>query len=135
MGYSFDRGAGSHFYRRYPTVPVASSPPDEQGVHMPRAEVLTEVSEAARAVVPARSVRRATARRASHRRATARRRQGDTEARIIYYLAEHPESTVGDLAKRLNLNPASVATRLAQLANAGAIKKASHGYSTDQTSL
>lgn len=102
---------------------------------MPRAEVLTEVSEAARTIAPARSVRRATARRASHRRATARRRQGDAEARIIDFLAEHPESTAGDLAKRLNLNPASVAIRLAQLANAGAIKKAPHGYSTDQTSL
>jgi hypothetical protein len=82
------------------------------------------------AAVPARSVRRATARRASNRRATARSRQGDTEASIIEFLARHPGSTAGDLAKGLNLNPGSVSTRLTQLSQAGEIKKASHGYST-----
>jgi hypothetical protein len=81
---------------------------------------------------PARSVRRATARRASNRRATARSRQRDTEASIIDFLAQHPGSTAGDLAKGLNLNPGSVSTRLTQLAKAGEIKKASHGYSTKQ---
>ncbi len=79
---------------------------------------------------PARSVRRATARRASKRRATARNRQGDSEASIIHFLAQHPESTAGDLAKGLNLNPGRVSTRLTQLAKAGEIKRASHGYST-----
>jgi hypothetical protein len=57
------------------------------------------------AAAPARSVRRATARRASNRRATARSRQGDTKASIIDFLAQHPGSTAGDLAKGLNLNP------------------------------
>ena len=84
------------------------------------------------AAAPARSVRRATARRASNRRATARSRQVDTNASIIQFIAQHPGSTAGDLAKGLNLNPASVATRLTQLAKAGEIKKASHGYSTEQ---
>jgi MarR family len=79
---------------------------------------------------PARSVRRATARRASNRRATARSRQSDTEARIIDFLAQHPESTVGDLAKGLNLNPGNVSTRVTQLAKTGEIKKATHGYRT-----
>jgi len=82
------------------------------------------------ATAPARSVRRATARRASNRRATARNRQGDTKASIIDFLAEHPGSTAGDLAKGLNLNPGSVSTRLTQLAKSGEIKKASRGYST-----
>ena len=81
---------------------------------------------------PARSVRRATARRASKRRATARSRQGDTEASIIEFLAHHPGSTAGDLAKGLNLNPGAVSTRLIQLAKAGEIKRASHGYSTTE---
>jgi hypothetical protein len=81
---------------------------------------------------PARSVRRATARRASNRRATARSRQRDTEARIIEFLARHPGSTAGDLAKGLNLNPGSISTRLTQLAKAGEIKRASHGYSIKQ---
>jgi CRP-like cAMP-binding protein len=76
--------------------------------------------------------RRATARRASNRRATARSRQGDTEASIIEFLARHPGSTAGDLAKGLNLNPASVSTRLTQLSKAGEIRKAPHGYSTKQ---
>jgi hypothetical protein len=84
------------------------------------------------AAAPARSVRRATARRASNRRATARSRQGDTEASIIDFLAQHPGSTTGDLAKSLNLNPESVSNRLTQLAKNGEIKKASHGYSTEQ---
>jgi predicted transcriptional regulator len=82
------------------------------------------------AVAPARSVRRATARRASTRRATARSRQGDTKASIIDFLAQHPGSTAGDLAKGLNLNPGSASTRLSQLAKAGEIKKASRGYTT-----
>jgi uncharacterized membrane protein len=84
------------------------------------------------AAAPARSVRRATARRASNRRATARSRQGDTDASIIDFLAQHAGSTVGDLAKRLNLDPGSVSTRLTQLAKTGEIKRASPGYSTKQ---
>jgi predicted transcriptional regulator len=82
------------------------------------------------AAAPARSVRRATARRASNRRATARSRQGDTKASIIDFLAQHPGSTAGDLAKGLNLNPGSVSSRLTQLAKTGEIKKAPRGYST-----
>jgi Fic family protein len=82
------------------------------------------------AAAPARSVRRATARRASTRRATARGLQSDTKASIIDFLAQHPGSTAGDLAKGLNLNPASASTRLTQLAKAGEIKKASRGYRT-----
>ena len=79
---------------------------------------------------PARSVRRATARRASNRRAAARSHQSDTKAAIIEFLAKHPESTAGDVAKGLNLKPASVSTRLTQLAKTGQIQKASRGYST-----
>jgi hypothetical protein len=103
---------------------------DEQAVTLSLAEVLTESSEHNPEAAPARSVRRATARRASHRRATARSRQSDTEASIIGFLAGHPGSTAGDLARALNLNPGNVATRLHQLATDGEIKKASHGYST-----
>jgi hypothetical protein len=80
------------------------------------------------AAPPARSVRRSTARRASTRRATARSHQSDTEASIIDFLALHPGSTTGDLAKRLNLDPEGVAHRLTQLVKTGAIKKAAHGY-------
>jgi predicted transcriptional regulator len=100
---------------------------------MSRVEVLTQVSERGSEAAPARSVRRATARRASNRRATARGRQGDSEASIFDFLAKHPGSTAGDLAKSLNLNAGSVAARLTQLANAGEIEKASHGYSTPAT--
>jgi hypothetical protein len=83
------------------------------------------------ASAPARSVRRATARRASTRRATARSRHGDTEASIIIdFLAKHPGSTAGDVAKGVNLDPGSVSACLTQLAKAGEIEKASHGYST-----
>jgi DNA-directed RNA polymerase specialized sigma24 family protein len=78
---------------------------------------------------PARSVRRSTARRASQRRATARSRQTDIKTRIIAFLAKHPGSTAGDIAKALNLNPGSVSTRLTQLAKTGQIQKASRGYS------
>ncbi len=102
---------------------------DEQTANSPRVEVLTESSEHTPEAAPARSVRRATARRASNRRATARSRESDTDASIIDALAQHPGSTAGDLAKALNLNPGNVAARLNQLAKAGEIKKASHGYS------
>jgi predicted Rossmann fold nucleotide-binding protein DprA/Smf involved in DNA uptake len=83
---------------------------------------------------PARSLRRATARRASNRRATARSHQEDTKARIVEFVTRHPGSTAGDLAKGLNLKPASVSMRLNQLAKAGEITKQSHGYRTAQRS-
>jgi predicted HTH transcriptional regulator len=79
-------------------------------------------------VVPARSNRRSTARRASSRRQTARSRQSDTAARIVDYLAKHPGSTAGDLARGLDLKRNSVSTRLTQMAKAGQIKKAERGY-------
>ena len=79
---------------------------------------------------PARSVRRATARRASNRRATARGRRVDVKPLIIEFLAEHPGSTAGDVAKGLSLNRGSVSTRLTALAKAGEIRKASRGYTT-----
>jgi hypothetical protein len=82
------------------------------------------------AAPPARSVRRSTARRASNRRAAARIRRGDTKASILAFLTEHQDSTVGDLAKGLNLSPGSAAARLTQLANAGEIRKSSRGYRT-----
>jgi Bacterial regulatory protein, arsR family len=81
---------------------------------------------------PARSVRRATARRASTRRAIARSRQDDGETRIIEFLAQHPGSTAGGIAKGLNLDPANASSHLTQLAKAGEIKKTAHGYSTQQ---
>jgi DNA-binding MarR family transcriptional regulator len=78
----------------------------------------------------ARSVRRATARRASARRASARSMQNDGEASIMGFLANHPKSTVGDLARSLNLDPEHVAVCLAQLVRAAEIHKAADGYST-----
>lgn len=69
---------------------------------------------------------------ASTRRAYVRSRQSDSEASIIGFLVNHPRSTMGDLAKGLNLDPQHVATCLMQLTSAGEIKKASHGYSTQQ---
>jgi DNA-binding transcriptional ArsR family regulator len=77
---------------------------------------------------PARSVRRATARRASRRRAEARTRQLDTKASILEFLAKHPGSTAGEVAKGLDLNRASVSSRLTQLAKLGQIRKADRGY-------
>jgi predicted transcriptional regulator len=78
--------------------------------------------------VPSRSSRRSSARRASTRRSSARSRQGDTASRIVDYLAKHPNSTAGDLAKGLNLKRNSVSTKLTQMAKAGQIKKAERGY-------
>jgi predicted transcriptional regulator len=77
---------------------------------------------------PARSQRRSTARRASSRRSEVRSRQSDTGALIVDYLAKHPGSTAGDLAKGLNLKRNSVSTRLTQMAKAGEIQKADRGY-------
>jgi DNA-binding MarR family transcriptional regulator len=93
-------------------------------------EVLTQVPQRSPVAPAARSVRRATARRASARRAFARRRQGDDEASIIGFLANHPKRTVGDLARSLDLDREHVAACLMQLAGAGEIHKASDGYST-----
>jgi predicted transcriptional regulator len=104
--------------------------PDEQNAKMRRVELPAEGPERNPEDAPARSVRRATARRASNRRATARNRQADTNASIIEFLAQHPGSTAGDLAKGLNLDPGNVATRLTQLAKTGEIRRTTHGYRT-----
>lgn len=96
---------------------------------MAAVQVLPQVSERRPAAAPARSVRRATARRASTRRAYARSRQSDSEESIISFLARHPGSTIGDLAKRLNLDREHVANDLTQLTRTGEITKAAHGYS------
>jgi hypothetical protein len=99
---------------------------------MAAVEVPAQVSEHSPAA-PARSVRRATARRASARRASARRRHRDDEASIGVFLAQHPKSTVGDLAKSLNLAPGQVAACLTQLIGAGEVQKTSDGFSTLQS--
>jgi predicted transcriptional regulator len=96
------------------------------------ARVPGQVSDDSPAVAPRRSVRRATARRASTRRAYARSRQSDSEARIIACIAQHPGSTVGDLARRLNLHLEHVASDLSQLTSTGEITKTAHGYSIEQ---
>ena len=74
-------------------------------------------------VVPQRSARRATARRASNRRATARLHKDDIEERVSNYLNEHPLSTTGDLAKRLNADRGKVAAARSHIANAGETAK------------
>ena len=94
--------------------------------------IVAQVSEPSPAAAPVRSVRRATARRASTRRAFARSRQSNSEASIIGFLAAHPRSTIGDLARALNLDPEHVAACLTQLTSSGEIYKASHGYGTQQ---
>jgi DNA-binding transcriptional ArsR family regulator len=78
--------------------------------------------------VPARSLRRATARRASKRRAQARTLKADTHTSILEFLAKHPGSTAGEVAKGLDLNRSTVSSRLAQLAKLGQIRKAERGY-------
>jgi hypothetical protein len=80
---------------------------------------------------PPRSKRRATAVRASKRRATARVRKGDPNQTIFEFLAKHPGSTAGEVAKGLNLDRSSVSARLTQLAKAGEIQKADRGYMTN----
>ena len=77
---------------------------------------------------PTRSVRRATARRASRRRAQARALQPDTRAAIVEFLAKHPGSTAGEVAKALDLNRSTVSGRVAQLLKLGQILKAERGY-------
>jgi hypothetical protein len=80
---------------------------------------------------PPRSRRRATAVRASKRRATARVRKGDPNQTIFEFLAKHPGSTAGEVAKGLNLDRDTVSARLIQLSKAGEIKKADRGYTTN----
>jgi hypothetical protein len=51
-----------------------------------------------------------------------------TRDQLIDHVRAHPGSTAGDVAKALGLKRASVATRLAQLAKAGELRKAVRGY-------
>jgi hypothetical protein len=75
------------------------------------------------AVVPQRSARRATARRASNRRATARQRKDDVEGRIVEYVKDHPHSTIGDIAKGLNVNRGTIAAGRSHIVRASDISK------------
>jgi hypothetical protein len=84
------------------------------------------------ASAPPRSVRRATARRASRRRAAARGLHGDEETIVLDFLADHPGSTAGDLARHLNLDPDSVSTRLTHLVGIDEITRAAHGYTVNE---
>jgi hypothetical protein len=77
------------------------------------------------AVVPARSARRATARRASNRRAIARRRKDDVEGRIIEFLKDRPRSTIGDIAKGLNVNRDTIAAELSHLVRTSEVSRGS----------
>ena len=118
-------------------APVACWVAAKAGVPLPHAlEVARGIEEAPAPrslgeAPPPRSQRRATAVRASKRRATARVRKGDTEASIVGFLAKHPGSTAGEVAKGLNLGRDSVSARLTKLAKAGEIKKADRGYTTN----
>ena len=49
-------------------------------------------------------------------------------ARIIDYLKDHPQSTAGDVAKALNTNRNTIATRLSQMVKKREITKATKGY-------
>ena len=75
------------------------------------------------AVVPQRSARRATARRASNRRAAARERKDDVEGRIVEYLNDHPQSTIGDIAKGLNASRGTIAAGLSHIVRANDVTK------------
>ena len=118
-------------------APVACWVAAKAGVPLAHAlEVAQEIEEApvprpSSEAPPARSQRRATAVRASKRRATARVRKGDPDASIVRFLAKHPGSTAGEVAKGLNLDRNGVSARLAQLAKAGDITKADRGYTAN----
>ncbi len=74
-------------------------------------------------VVAQRSARRASARRASNRRATARQHKGHIDGRIFEYLKDHPQSTTGDIAKRLNANRNTIAAEVSHMMRTGEITK------------
>jgi hypothetical protein len=81
--------------------------------------------------VPERSARRATARRASTRRATARRHKGDVEGRLVEYLQEHPQSTIGDMAKGLDADRDTVGARVAHTMRSGEVTKTGRRYTAE----
>jgi ElaB/YqjD/DUF883 family membrane-anchored ribosome-binding protein len=73
--------------------------------------------------VPQRSARRATARRASNRRATARQRKDDVEERIVEYVQDHPHSTIGDIAKGLNVDRGTIAAGRSHIVRADDVNR------------
>lgn len=90
-------------------------------------------AEAARPVpapAPKRAVRRGTAVRASNRRHAARDLRVDLGEKIIAFLADHPSSTAGTVAKALNADRTQIAGRLATMTKAGEIVKVKKGYAT-----
>jgi predicted enzyme related to lactoylglutathione lyase len=51
-----------------------------------------------------------------------------SQSAFIEYLKDHPQSTAGDMAKGLNANRNTIATRLSRMVKEGEITKASKGY-------
>jgi predicted transcriptional regulator len=92
------------------------------------AQVEAADADAADAGVPARSLRRATARRASKRRAQTRALKPDTKSSVLEFLAAHPGSTAGEVAKGIDVNRSTVSSSLAQLSTLGRIQKVERGY-------
>lgn len=91
-------------------------------------------ADVAQTEVPKRSTRRRTARRASTRRHTARSVRRDLGEEIAAFVAEHPNSTAGDVAKGVNANRNTVATRMSQLVKTGVLEKAERGYAVPRAS-
>ena len=91
-------------------------------------EAAVEAIPGGGATPPARSLRRATARRASRRRHEARALQVDTRALVVDWVASHPGSTAGEIAKGLDLNRSTVSGRIAQLVKLGQLRKVERGY-------
>jgi Fic family protein len=85
-------------------------------------------ADAPGAGVPARSLRRATARRASKRRAQTRALKPDTKSSVVEFLAAHPGSTAGEVAKGIDVNRSTVSSSLAQLSRLGRIQRVERGY-------
>jgi hypothetical protein len=77
---------------------------------------------------PGRSIRRSVARRASARRHVRRDQRRDPDALIIAFLTEHPDSTVGDLAKALDIGYELVASHLIHLGATGRTERTTHGF-------
>jgi hypothetical protein len=96
--------------RRFSAMQTQSTPPPGSTLGTP-------------AVVPQRSTRRATACRASNRRATARQHKDDIDGRIFADVKEHPQSTTGDMAKRLNANRDTIAAEISHMVRAGDLTK------------
>lgn len=96
--------------------------------HQEERDDLPELDADGVLIKPKRAKRIEKASRARKRRAAVKPLKRNLQEDVIAHLAKHPGSTAGDVARALDANRNTIATKLSQLVKTGDLTKAERGY-------